>query len=126
VAGKDGKARLLVIEDEPSLAKVLQMRLQIEGFEVEIALDGAEGMKMMEESPPDMVVCDLMMPVMDGLEVTKAMKSDPRFKAIPILILTALRSEKQMAALQKAGADGFATKPYDGKELSSRIRQLLG
>ncbi len=123
--GKERKARLLVIEDEPSLAKVLQMRLQIEGFEVDIAFDGAEGMKMMGESPPDLVVCDLMMPVMDGLEVTRAMKSDPMFKSIPILILTALKSEKQMAALQKAGADGFATKPYDGKELSSRIRELL-
>ena len=126
MSGKGEKARLLVIEDEPSLARVLQMRLEIEGFEVDIALDGAEGMKMIGERKPDLVVCDLMMPVMDGLEVTRAMKGNPKLKSIPILILTALKSEKQMRELEKAGADGFATKPYDGKELSSRIRALLG
>ncbi len=101
--GKD-RARLLVIEDEPSLAKVLQMRLEIEGFDVEIAFDGAEGMKLMGANAPDLVVCDLMMPVMDGLEVTRAMKGNPKLKSIPILILTALKSEKQMKELEKAPA----------------------
>lgn len=117
---------LLVIEDEHSLAKVLQMRLEIEGFEVEIAYDGAEAMRMIDLRRPDLVVCDLMMPVMDGLEVTRAIKSDPALRSIPILILTALKSAKHTAELEKAGADAFATKPYDGKELSARIRQLLG
>src|SRR5258708_30572058 len=84
VPGKDGRARLLVIEDEPSLAKVLQMRLEIEGFEVEIAFDGAEGMKKMGAKAADLVVCDLMMPVMDGLEVTRAMTGNPKLKSIPI------------------------------------------
>lgn len=126
MAKKGGKPRLLVVEDDPALAKVLQMRLQIEGFEVQVAGDGAEAMKMIGRKPPDLVVCDLMMPVMDGLEVTRAIKGSPKLNSIPILILTALKSEKQTVELEKLGADGFATKPYDGKELTARIRQLLG
>ena len=122
---RTGKSYLLVIDDEPALAKVLQMRLEIEGFEVEVAYDGAEAMTMIASRAPDLVVCDLMMPVMDGLEFTRAMKGDPGLRSIPILILTALKSAKQTAELEKAGADAFANKPYDGKELSARIRQLL-
>jgi DNA-binding response OmpR family regulator len=126
VAKKEGKPRLLVVEDEPALAKVLQMRLQIDGFEVEVAGDGAEAMKMIGKKAPDLVLCDLMMPVMDGIEVTRALKGNPKLKAIPILILTALKSEKQRVELEKLGVDGFANKPYDGKELTATIRQLLG
>jgi len=126
VAKKGSKPRLLVVEDEPALAKVLQMRLQIEGFDVAVAGDGAEAMSMIAKRRPHLVVCDLMMPVMDGLEVTRAIKGNPRLKAIPILVLTALRSDKQMKELQSLGADAFVTKPYDGKELSAQIRKLLG
>jgi CheY-like chemotaxis protein len=126
VAKSERKARLLVVEDEPALARVLQMRLQIEGFEVEIAGDGAEAMTMIVKQHPDLVVCDLMMPVMDGLEFTRAIKGNPDLKAIPILILTALKSDKEMAQLRQLGVDAFVTKPYDGKELSAQIRQLLG
>jgi DNA-binding response OmpR family regulator len=126
VANEKGKPRLLVVEDEPALAKVLQMRLQIEGFEVDVAGDGAEAMSMIGKRRPDLVVCDLMMPVMDGLEVTRAIKGDPHLKAIPILILTALKSAKERAQLEQLGADAFVSKPFDGKELSAQIRQLLG
>lgn len=126
MAKKGNKPRLLVVEDDPALAKVLQMRLQIEGFEVEVAGDGAEAMTMIGKQRPDLVVCDLMMPVMDGLEVTRAIKGNPKLKAIPILILTALKSAREMGELQKLGADVFATKPYNGKELTAQIRQLLG
>jgi DNA-binding response OmpR family regulator len=126
VAKKEGKPRLLLVEDEPALAKVLQMRLQIEGFEVDVAYDGGEAMQMIGKKAPDLVLCDLMMPVMDGVEVTRAIKGDPKLKSIPILILTALKSDKQRAELEGLGADGFATKPYDGKELTAQIRQLLG
>ena len=126
MAKKGSKPRLLVVEDDPALAKVLQMRLQIEGFEVEVAGDGAEAMTMIGKQRPDLVVCDLMMPVLDGLEVTRAIKGNPKLKAIPILILTALKSAREMGELQKLGADVFATKPYNGKELTAQIRQLLG
>jgi CheY-like chemotaxis protein len=117
--------RLLVVEDEPALAKVLQMRLQIDGFEVDVAGDGAEAMEMIGTQRPDLIVCDLMMPVMDGIEVTRAVKGDPRLRSIPILILTALKSEKEMEELRRLGAEGFVSKPYDGKALTVQIRELL-
>jgi CheY-like chemotaxis protein len=118
-------ARLLVVEDEAALAKVLQMRLQLEGFEVDVAGDGAEAMDLIRARRPDLVVCDLMMPVMDGIEVTRTIKGDPELKAIPILILSALKSEKEMEELRRLGAEAFASKPYDGKALTAQIRELL-
>ena len=121
----DEPRRLLVVEDEAALAKVLQMRLQMEGFEVDVAGDGAEAMETIRARRPDLVVCDLMMPVMDGVEVTRAVKGDPELKAIPILILTALKSEKEMEELRRLGAEAFASKPYDGKALTAQIRELL-
>jgi CheY-like chemotaxis protein len=121
----EGKPRLLVVEDEAALAKVLQMRLQLEGFEVDVAGDGAEAMEAIRARPPDLVVCDLMMPVMNGTEVTRAVKTDPQLKAIPILILTALKSEKEMEELRRLGVEAFASKPYDGKALTAQIRELL-
>jgi DNA-binding response OmpR family regulator len=121
----DKPQRLLVVEDEAALAKVLQMRLQMEGFEVDVAGDGAEAMETIRARRPDLVVCDLMMPVMDGVEVTRAVKGDPELQAIPILILTALKSEKEMEELRRLGAEAFASKPYDGKALTAQIRELL-
>ena len=118
-------ARLLVVEDEAALAKVLQMRLQLEGFEVDVAGDGAEAMDLIRARRPDLVVCDLMMPVMDGIEVTRTIKGDPELRAIPILILSALKSEKEMEELRRLGAEAFASKPYDGKALTAQIRELL-
>ena len=118
-------ARLLVVEDEAALAKVLQMRLQLEGFEVDVAGDGAEAMDLIRARRPDLVVCDLMMPVMDGVEFTRAVKADPRLNAIPILILTALKSDREIDELQRLGAEAFASKPYDGKALTAQIRALL-
>ena len=117
--------RLLVVEDEPALAKVLQMRLQMEGFEVDVAGDGAEAMDAMRARRPDLVICDLMMPVMDGTEVTRAVKGDPQLQAIPILILTALKNEKEMEELRRLGAEAIISKPYDGKTLTAQVRELL-
>ena len=81
-----GKPRVLVVEDEEALAKVLKMRLEIEGFEVRTAGDGHEALELIGQQRPDIVVCDLMMPVMDGKEVTRAIKSDAKLKSIPVLI----------------------------------------
>ena len=117
--------RLLVVEDDLALAKVLQLRLQIEGFEVDVARDGAEAIDAVRAQRPDLVVCDLMMPVMDGVEFTRAVKADPQLNAIPILILTALKSDREIDELRRLGAEAFASKPYDGKALTAQIRALL-
>ncbi|MFY9613816.1 MAG: response regulator transcription factor [Candidatus Dormiibacterota bacterium] len=119
------KPRVLVVEDEAALAKVLKLRLEMEGFEVRAAGDGQEAMEMIAQERPDIVVCDLMMPVMDGKQVTKAIKSDKKLKSIPVLILSALKRQQEMDELAKLGADGFAAKPFDSKELTARIKGLL-
>jgi DNA-binding response OmpR family regulator len=121
-----GSTRVLVVEDEDALAKVLAMRLQMEGFEVSRAADGAEALAMIKKSRPDIVLCDLMMPVMDGKELTRRLKSDAKLKSIPILILSALKRDKEVEELTRLGAEGFASKPYDSKELTERIRALVG
>jgi DNA-binding response OmpR family regulator len=119
------RPRLLVIEDEPSLAKVLKMRLEIDGFEVRTAGDGEEGMAMIAAERPDLVLCDLMMPVMDGFAVARAMKADPKLATIPLMILSALKRGRETAELEQIGVDAFAAKPYDSKELTATIRRLL-
>jgi CheY-like chemotaxis protein len=121
----EARPKVLVVEDEDALAKVLKLRLEMEGFDVRTAADGQEAMQQIRSSRPDIVVCDLMMPIMDGTEVTRAVKSDPKLKSIPILILTALKREKDIAELKKLGAEGFASKPFDSKELTAQIRELL-
>src|SRR5438270_7384720 len=106
-------AEVLVVEDEAALAKVLKMRLEIEGFAVRTAGDGAEAMEMIAERRPDVVVCDLMMPVMDGFEVTRALKGDEAMRSIPLLILSARKVQKEIDELTRLGADGFVSKPFD-------------
>jgi DNA-binding response OmpR family regulator len=119
------KPRVLVVEDEEALAKVLKMRLEMEGFEIRTAGDGQEAMEMIAAERPDLVVCDLMMPVMDGKQVTSAIKSDKKLRSIPVLILSALKRQQEVDELTRLGADGFAAKPFDSKELTAKIRALL-
>ena len=109
------RPKVIVAEDEPALAKVLKLRLEIEGFDVRTAGDGAEALDLIAEERPDVLVCDLMMPVMDGYEVCRTIKSDPALKDIPVLILTALKATKERERLEKLGADAFSSKPYDSK-----------
>ena len=100
--------------------------LEMEGFSVRTAADGKEAIDMMREEKPDLLLCDLMMPVMNGFEVTEAVKKDKALKSVPVLILTALKAEKEQARLEALGADGFATKPFDRKGLTAEIRRLTG
>lgn len=120
------KPRLLVVEDEPALQKVLAMRLGLEGFEVRTASDGVEALEMIRAERPDLVLTDLMMPEMDGVELTRRIKGDAELKGIPVLVLTALKEQRERDNLVAAGADGFAAKPYDSAELTAKLKALLG
>jgi len=121
-----GRARILLVEDEPALQKVLAMRLGIEGFEVRTASDGQEALELIRQEAPDLVLTDLMMPVMDGSELTRMIKRDPALKAIPVMILTALKEQRERDHVMSLGADAFAAKPYNSVELTEKIRELLG
>ena len=119
------RPRLLVVEDEPALQKVLAMRLNIDGFDVVTASDGHEALEMMRTDRPDLVLTDLMMPLMDGAELTTAIRADPNLKDIPVMVLTALKEKRERDHLMELGADAFAAKPYNSAELTEKIRNLI-
>lgn len=113
---------ICVIEDEPVIAQAVADRLRGEGFQVEIAHDGLEGVALCERVRPDLVVLDLMLPGLDGLEVCKRVQAA---RPVPVLMLTARDAEEDMLVGLGMGADDYLTKPFSARELVARIRVLL-
>jgi two-component system response regulator MprA len=114
--------RILVIEDDPAILKVLQRGLSYEGYAVDIATDGRMGLNLYRENHPDLVILDLMLPGMDGLEVCRRLRASGN---LPILILTAKDAIQDRVQGLDAGADDYLVKPFDLDELLARIRALL-
>lgn len=119
------KPRILIIEDERTLAEVLEYNLTREGFEVDVAGDGQEGIRKAQLSPPDLVVLDLMLPVVEGFEVCRTLRSDPKLQGVRILMLTARSEEVDEIVGFNMGADDYVTKPFKIKPLIHRIKALL-
>jgi DNA-binding response OmpR family regulator len=113
---------IVVIEDELSIAKAVAARLRSEGFTVEIATDGPEGVELCERVRPDLVVLDLMLPGLDGLEVCRRIQHE---RPVPVLMLTARDSETDMVVGLAVGADDYLTKPFSPRELVARVHALL-
>ncbi|MGH3450231.1 MAG: response regulator, partial [Haloechinothrix sp.] len=111
------KQTILVIEDERSLLEVLTYNLTREGFEVVAAADGQEGLRRAQRELPDMIVLDLMLPVVDGLQVCRQLRSDPRTAGIRILMLTAKSEELDEIVGFSMGADDYVTNPFKIKPL---------
>jgi DNA-binding response OmpR family regulator len=119
------RPRILVVDDEPDLLSVLRFGLEIEGFDVLEGSDGEQGLALARQHSPDLIVLDLMLPRMDGYKVCRALKFDQRYRRIPIFILSARSGETDRKLALELGADDYITKPYDMKELVSRIRTKL-
>lgn len=119
------KPKLLIVEDERSLQEVLTYSLQKEGFQVSVASDGQEGLRRVAAELPDLVILDLMLPLIDGLEVCRQIRSDPRLQATRILMLTARSEEVDEIVGFNMGADDYVTKPFKIKPLVHRIKALL-
>jgi two-component system response regulator MprA len=115
--------RLLVVEDETSVREALRRALALEGFEVEVARDGAEGFRAAESRSPDAIVLDVMMPGFDGLEVCRRLRE--LGNRTPILMLTARDAVSDRVAGLDAGADDYLVKPFALEELLARLRALL-
>ena len=114
--------RIAVIEDEPSIAASIAARLTSEGFEVETAGDGNEGVDLCRSFRPDLVVLDLMLPGLDGLGVCREIQRDRR---VPVLMLTARDSETDLEIGLAVGGDDYMVKPFSPRELVARVRALL-
>jgi two-component system response regulator RegX3 len=116
------EARILVVEDEDSLAETLRYNLEREGFGVTVAADGRRGLERFRAERPDLVVLDLMLPEISGLDVCRAIRGESE---VPIIILTAKDAEADKVAGLELGADDYVTKPFSVRELVSRVRALL-
>ncbi len=118
------KPRILIIEDERGLTEVLTYNLQREGYETMTAHDGAEGLRKAQTHPPDLVLLDLMLPGMDGLEVCRQLRASKQTARVPIVMLTAKGEETDQVVGFSVGADDYVTKPFSVKVLLQRIRAL--
>ena len=124
------KKRILVVDDEPDFCSIVQGQLEKEGFDVELAYNGVEGMKKVETNPPDAIVLDVMMPEKDGYEMCKELKADDKFCDIPVLLLTAVASHVTSTRYSHADgmsteADDYIAKPASAEAISQSIRQML-
>ena len=116
------RPRVAVIEDDAAVRRVLSRILEDAGYGVIAMADGEAGLRAVGEHQPDMLILDLTLPRMDGLEVCRRLRSDPRIVALPIIVLTAHTSTSDMVAALDAGADDFVTKPFQQVELLARLR----
>jgi two-component system phosphate regulon response regulator PhoB len=119
-----GRARVLLIEDERGLTDVLSYTLEREGYEVLVAHDGAEGLRKAQTHLPDMVILDLMLPALSGLEVCRELRAGERTRHIPILMLTAKAEETDQVVGFSMGADDYVTKPFSVKVLLQRLKAI--
>ena len=114
--------RILVIDDEPQITRVLRAALSAQGFDVRTANDPEEGLQVFRDWPPDLVITDLMMPGLSGVEVTRAIRARA---ATPVLVLSVREHERSKVEALDAGADDYVTKPYSIQELLARVRAHL-
>src|SRR5258708_8161806 len=118
-------AKILLVEDDPQAAGILEPILIAKGFSVAVARDGLEGLEKIKLLSPDLLLLDITMPRMDGIELCRHIKNNEALRLIPVVMLTALTDlEKKLEALE-AGADDFVNKPYNSLQLMTRIRSLL-
>ncbi len=117
--------KIVVVEDEPDILEVLSYNLKREGFEVATSLDGAKGLDLIQQKMPDLVLLDLMLPGMDGLDICRHLKSNSRTQHIPIIMVTAKGEESDVVLGLGIGADDYVAKPFSPKELVSRIKAVL-
>jgi DNA-binding response OmpR family regulator len=116
---------VLVVDDDPVILRLLQVNFDLEGIEVVTAVDGEEGLKLAQTNPPDLVISDIMMPKVNGLELLAALRSSPDTASLPVILLSA---KAQVADVQRGlelGADDYVTKPFDPLELIDRVYKVL-
>jgi DNA-binding response OmpR family regulator len=117
--------KLLVVDDEEDILELVRHHLDREGYEVQCAVSGEKALQLAKSQPFHLVVLDLMLPGMDGLEVTRRLKNDPQTRALPVVMLTAKGEEADVVAGLELGADDYVTKPFSPRILVARIRAVI-
>jgi len=119
------KAQILIVEDDRSLAEVLEYNLRQDGYQTLVANDGQDGLRQARLKVPDLIVLDLMLPLVDGLEICRRLRADPVTRGILVLMLTAKSEETDQVVGFSVGTDDYVAKPFSVKVLLERIRALL-
>ena len=124
------KKRILVVDDEPDFSSIVKSNLEAEGFEVEQAFDGVEGLAKIKSNPPDAIILDVMMPEKDGFEVCAELKADPQYSNIPIVMLTAVATHVSSTRYSHSGgmsmeADDYLPKPASSAQIIDCVKNLL-
>ena len=122
MANQDGKRNILVVDDEPQITRVLKTSLSSQGYSIRTASDGKQALQEMKSWVPDLVITDLRMPNMDGLELCRAIRTESR---VPIIVLSVKGEETIKVESLDAGADDYVTKPFNMNELLARVRAAL-
>jgi two-component system alkaline phosphatase synthesis response regulator PhoP len=122
---KDAKAKILLVDDEPDILEIVAYNLKNEGYQVYTAENGEEALKKAKKKKPDLIILDVMMPVMDGIEACEKMRKLPELDATVITFLTARGEDYSMIAGFDAGADDYITKPVKPRVLVSKVKSLL-
>jgi len=118
-------ARILIVDDNPANVKILQTRLAADGYEIITAADGEEALVQARQVRPDLILLDVMMPKLNGLDVCRRLRADPDFPFTPIIMVTAMADSKDVVAGLEAGGDEYLTKPVDHAALGARVRSML-
>jgi CheY-like chemotaxis protein len=118
-------ARVLVIDDEPSIRHILRFSLEAHGYEVIVAEDGQRGVAMARRQHPDVIVLDLMMPVMDGHTVLDVLRADEKTRYLPVVVLSALTQQAVKDRCHAQGVASFIAKPFDPSDVAAALRDAL-
>ena len=119
------RKRVLVVEDEKDIQDLLQLYLKREGYDVQAARDGEAGLRLASREPFDLILLDLMLPDMDGLEICRTLRSRPKTSQIPIIMITAKAEESDRVVGLEIGADDYITKPFSPREVLARVKAIF-
>jgi len=118
--------RVLLVEDEPNIAAAIRFILTREGWEVAVEADGAAAMARVRDLGPDLLILDLMLPGMSGLEILTALRADPTYAELKVMMLTAKGQPRDREAAERVGVQAFMSKPFSNDEMRAMVRGLMG
>jgi DNA-binding response OmpR family regulator len=117
--------KVLIVDDEPSIIVPLQFLMEQNGYETSVAFSGEEAMETVVESHPNLILLDIMLPIIDGFEVCQRVRENPEWNDIRIILLTAMGSEANIAKGLALGADAYITKPFSNSEVIAKVKELI-